>query len=341
MSARKVSVAKNTEDADDIMIKRFTDFIIEPFTDPLLGFTLEPICATDPIDLLIQMVKVTVGLYLIAFIRVLRPVLSAAVLNEGGAKYQDIIIRNIDQETSLSEDKWFKLYSYASYRSKVSALLNGLRRKTADKVQQMIVMCHNTGGALPDWCTNVKTYHIWNNMEYGNVESVYRRITEWLFVQHNKSGLNVSRYLPSRDYMQCFRTLEKMFLHKNKTPLDLNVYCNMRMNAAYPGRSGEEQCKWMDSHVIIKDTWMLVRKPAGWKNTKSTHTFKGEIKVANDDPWYTAEKESKGLRPAGAKPNRFLRPLDKVKVCKLRLQCRLTFNKKRLQNIRKVQYVIK
>ena len=59
----KVSVAQNAEDADDMMMKWSTDFIIEPFTYPLLSFTIEPICATDPIDLLIQMVKVTVGFY--------------------------------------------------------------------------------------------------------------------------------------------------------------------------------------------------------------------------------------------------------------------------------------
>ena len=148
MSARKVSVAKNTEDADEIMVKRFTDFIIEPFTDPLLGFTLDSTRATDPIDLLIKMVAVTVGLYLIAFIRVLRPVLIAAQLRKGGVKCQDIIIRNIDAETALSENNWLKSHSYASCRTKVSALLNGLRRKTAEKVQQMIVMCHNAGGAM-------------------------------------------------------------------------------------------------------------------------------------------------------------------------------------------------
>ena len=56
-------------------------------------------------------------------------------------------------------------------------------------------------------------------------------------MQRNESGLNVSRYLPTRDHMQCFRSLEKMFLHENKTPLDLKVHCSMRMNAAHPGRS--------------------------------------------------------------------------------------------------------
>ena len=78
-----------------MMNKRFADFIIEPFTDPLLGFTLEPISATDPVDFFIKMLEITVRLHLIAFIQALRPVVTPAKLNKGGAKHQDIIIRNI------------------------------------------------------------------------------------------------------------------------------------------------------------------------------------------------------------------------------------------------------
>ena len=89
---RKKHVSDNTKSADKTIIKQFREFVVKPFTDDLLGFSLQPITSREPIIEFIKMTFTVIGLFLIGFIRILRPVRAGRPEGEN-IKYQDILIR--------------------------------------------------------------------------------------------------------------------------------------------------------------------------------------------------------------------------------------------------------
>ena len=310
MTSRKVRIAANSKRADDNILNRFRDFLKEPFVDSLLNIPLKPVDTdSDPILEFITFACTLCGLFIIAFIRVLRPIVKGATQNI--PKYADIIITNINNKSDQSQ---LPLYTYSSYKSKVSTLLNALRRFTSEVVQAKIIKCHREEIPLPDWCSNAKTYQIFGNMDYGAVEQPYREIVEFLYQQQNVVGCKVSRYLPSRDFLSAFRELEANFYSDKRTPKDVNIYNYIRIITAYPGRSGQEMCEWMKGCVTIRPIWMRLNIPKGWKNTKEYHGIKPDIKVANDDVFYDSMKVMVDAHPTGSKPSLFLRPLKNWKV---------------------------
>ena len=86
--------------------------------------------------------------------------LTAMELKKGGPKCQDIINRNVNEQTASSEHKWFDLHSCTSNRSKIAASINGLRRSTLETVQKETVLCHKDEITLFDWCINAGTCYI-------------------------------------------------------------------------------------------------------------------------------------------------------------------------------------
>ena len=326
MSSRKVHVSKNTKTADEKMLTRFRNFIKKPYTDPLLDYTLDPINInqidndeakknfidkpdTDPLILFYLLSRMLIGLVIIAFIRVLRPL---QYDSNGNLQYQDIIYRTMDNQNQ--DSKQLKLYSYSSYKSSFSVLLNALRRFGDNVVQSEIIKNYRNGTQLPNWAADPKDFMIWSNVKYGAVEAVYRRITDYLFKNSNKGGKKVSKYLPSRSFMDAFRELESRFLSGDYTPYDLQIYIVIRLSAIYPGRSGTEMGQWMKTHIIVRDYGLLISVPRGWKNTKHGHKIKSSIKIAADDPLVGAMQKFILSRPSQAPPNLFLRPLDRWKV---------------------------
>ena len=313
MSRRKVTVAKNTKESDETMLQRMRDFCNHPHTDDKLDFTLHDkltIGADD--DILCTLVKATmtlVGLFLIAFIRCLRP---RVYDNNGNEKYQDIIIRTIDESTRSNIQ--YALYSYGSFKSMVSILLNSLRRFASEMVQSEIQKCHEEQLEIPDWVRSPKTFNIYGNLEYGYVEKVYRDICDYLFVHKNKTGYKVQKYIPSTDFMMGFRRLSNMYLKQGASPYDVQLYVLIRISGIYVGRSGEEMKQWHTSHVLIRDKWTKLMIPKGWKNTKSSHQIKASIKISSTDPICGALKMMINCRPKGSPLNLFLRPLENWKV---------------------------
>ena len=313
MSSRKVTVAKNTKDADQTMLNRVRDFCHNAYTDDALEFTLhDKLVIGDEDDILCALVKsalTLIGLFLIGFIRCLRP---RVYDNEGNEMYQDILIRTINPATR--SDKQFELYSYGSFKSLVSILLNSLRRFACDMVQTQIQICHQKGMELPDWIKTPKTFNIYSNLDYGYVEKTYRDICDYLFLHKNNKEYKVQKYIPSTDFMMGFRQLSKLYLKDDASPYDLQLYVLIRISGIYVGRSGDEMRQWQTNNVMLRDTWIKLLIPKGWKNTKSSHQIKKSIKISSSDPICAALKKMINSRPKEAGLYLFLRPLDKWKV---------------------------
>ena len=143
-----------------------------------------------------------------------------------------------------------------------------------------------------------------------------RTIAEYLFVNHNGTGTKAAKYLPSHLFMLGFRKLEPKYLTANKTPRDLTKYIYIRIVAFYPGRSGAEMRMWQRRDLFIRELWVRISIPKGWKNTKSNNKMKPYIKVSNKDPLYGAVVEYMKTVPKGGAGIRdsqplFLRPKKK------------------------------
>ena len=302
MASRRALVAANSKSADEIMLNRFGAFIMEPHTDEKAEFKLDAIEAQSGDEALVDFYKhkkQICGLYIIAFVRVLRPVKKGA---DNKPLYQDIIIRTINKSTRVSDELQFKLYSYASFKSKFSVLLNALRRHNLSEAQKVIIQCNNAStDSIPEWAQSPMDFNVWKNGHYGEVEKNYRIISEYLFVHKNSAGTKVSQYLPSGLFMRAFRKLEDTYLTDDRTPRQLLKYILIRIIAIYPGRSGAEMRQWARSCVMIREVWLKLMIPKGWKNTKSGNKIKPFVKIGNSDPLYKAVVDFFAESPDGLK----------------------------------------
>ena len=185
------------------------------------------------------------------------------------------------------------------------------------------MLCNEANRNIPEWAEHPKNYNIWKNGEYGEVEKNYRVIAEYLFIHKNGIGTKAAKYLPSGSFMSGFRRLEKTYLKPDRLPRDLVKYILIRLIAIYPGRSGAEMRQWDRRNVLIREIWMKLAIPKGWKNTKSGNRIKPYIKISNEDPLYHAMVEYLAASPKAVKANArvisdsvplFLRPKKKFQV---------------------------
>ena len=297
MASRKIIISKNSKKSDDQLLRRFVRFLEEPYSEKC-GFQLQPTTLVN----IFEMETSFVGMYLIAFIRILRP--THAPPNT------DIIATNIEKK----DPKNPPLYSLKSYKSNVSILLNALRRLCAIWAQEVIEECHKKKVTVPAAAKSPHDFYPYKNGRYGNVEYYFQTITTFLHIHKNKVNSKVDKYLSFRHFMAAFRGLEIMYNPRTCSPQQLLIFIIVRLVALIPGRSGAEWSQWMLQHITIREVWLRINIPKTWKNTKSSNKTRPFIKIANDDSLYHAIKRMISLRPKNAPNQLFLRPKKKTKV---------------------------
>ena len=337
MNMRKALVSKNSKEADKKVLDRFGTYLRDPYTDENCEFKLDPI---DPDGTIVgalqefyKLKKQFCGLYLIGFARVLRHVNRGT---DGNPRYQDLIVRTVNADTAVPAEEQLNMYTWSGFRTKFSTLLNALRRHHLSLAQKKIIECKKTNRNIPEWAEFPKNYDVWKNGEYGEVEANYRIIADWLFIHKNPDGTKAVKYLPSGSFMSGFRRLEETYLKKDKSPRDIIIYIIIRFIAIYPGRSGAEMRQWSRMNILIREVWMKLSIPKGWKNTKAGNKLKTYIKISSDDPLYAVVVEYLSLCPKSVESESrniyenvpfFLRPKKKYIVKKNRVILRLLFAK--------------